>query len=219
MADLSARKFDLLIFDLDGTLIDTRQDLANALNFALQQLSKAPLALDKVTSLVGDGVRVLLARALSGESEETQAKALSWFRQFYAEHLAEHSRLYPRMAEVLACFREKKKAILSNKPQDFTLALLQQLELQASFEIIIGGSPAFPLKPHPQGLQTILAKLQTSASRAIIIGDGENDILAGKAAGVMTCAVTYGFRPAEKLLALQPDFVAREPWELMSLVS
>ncbi len=208
-------EIDLLIFDLDGTLIDTRQDLANAVNYAAQQLGKKPLSLEQVTRLVGDGVRTFFVHAFEGESEATLAEALKFFRQFYAEHLADHSRLYPRMREVLAHFHAQKKAVLSNKPQEFTLSLLQRLDLHTSFEIIIGGSPDFPLKPDPQALQAILQKLQTPAGRALMIGDGENDILVGQAAGVKTCAVTYGFRPAEKLLALQPDFVAHAPQDLI----
>lgn len=217
MPELTNSEIDLLVFDLDGTLIDTRLDLTNAVNYALQQSGKAPLSVAKATTLVGDGVRVFLERALAGESEEVLAKALAWFRQFYAGHLAEYSRLYPHMDEVLAHFHKKKQAVLSNKPQEFTVALLRHLGLQASFEMVIGGSPDFPLKPQPEALLAMLTELQTPASRALMIGDGENDILAGKAAGVRTCAVTYGFRPVEKLLALKPDFVAHEPRELMNL--
>ena len=214
---LRASRVDLLVFDLDGTLIDTRQDLANAVNFALRQLGQTPLSLDHVVSLVGDGVRTLLERALAGAAESTLAQALKFFREFYAGHLAEHSRPYAHMDEVLVYYHAKKKAVLSNKPQEFTLALLQQLGLQDFFEIIIGGGPEFPLKPQPQALQAILTRLEIPAARAVMIGDGENDMLAGKAAGVPVCAAIYGFRAAEKLLALQPDFVAHEPRDLMRL--
>lgn len=211
------REFDLLIFDLDGTLIDTRQDLANAVNHAAQHLGKEPLSLEQVTRLVGDGVRTFFVRAFEGESEEALAKALALFREFYSRHLADHSLPYPRMREVLAHFHAQKKAVLSNKPQEFTLALLQRLEVHGFFEMIIGGGAGFPLKPDPQALHAILASFQTLSHRALMIGDGENDILAGKAAGVKTCAVTYGFRPAEKLLALQPDYVAHAPEDLTAL--
>ncbi|MGH7493854.1 MAG: HAD family hydrolase [bacterium] len=217
MPEVVAHNIDLLIFDLDGTLVDTRQDLANAVNFALQQMGKRPLTLEKVTSLVGDGVRTLLERALAVEGEATLAKALAYFRGFYAGHLSDHSRLYPHMRDVLAHFRAKKKAVLSNKPQEFTYALLERLELLPAFEWVIGGHAGLPLKPDPQALQSILEQSSTPGERAAMIGDGENDILAGKAAGVTTCAVTYGFRPVEKLLALQPDLVAHAPEDLMSL--
>jgi phosphoglycolate phosphatase len=107
--------------------------------------------------------------------------------------------------------------VLSNKPQEFTQALLDKLGLLPAFEIVIGGLPDLPLKPNPLALQKILAQLAVSPSQAVMIGDGENDILAGKAAGVWTCAATYGFRPAQKLLSLQPDFSADDPEDLMTL--
>jgi phosphoglycolate phosphatase len=208
---------DLLVFDLDGTLIDTRQDLADAVNFALRQLGKEPLSLEEVTGLVGDGVRTLLARVLAGESETILAEALVFFRQFYGEHLADHSRFYPRMRDVLLHFRGKKKAVLSNKPQEFARALLDKLDSLPVFDVVIGGHPSRPLKPDPQALQDILTRLATPPVRAVMIGDGENDILAGKAAGLMTCATSYGFRSAQKLLALRPDFVAHAPEDLMNI--
>jgi phosphoglycolate phosphatase-like HAD superfamily hydrolase len=89
------------------------------------------------------------------------------------------------------------------------------LDLDRFFEVIMGGQPSLPLKPDPQVLQNILERLSVPPARAVMIGDGENDVLVGRAAGVITCAVTYGFRPAEKLLALQPDFVAHAPENLI----
>lgn len=219
MPDANHRDIDLLLFDLDGTLIDTRRDLAEAVNYALQQLGKAPLSLEGVIKLVGDGVHTLLARVLAEEAERVQAQALAWFRQYYGEHLADHSRLYSGMRETLEHFQDTPKAVLSNKPEEFTRALLRQLGVQSFFQAIVGARPDLPLKPHPQALQGILQKLSVPSGRAVMIGDGENDILAGKAAGVLTCAVTYGFRPQETLLSLRPDFVAHTPQDLMALRS
>jgi phosphoglycolate phosphatase len=209
---------ELLIFDLDGTLVDTRRDLANAVNHVLRHLGKDELDLETITSYVGDGVRKLLERVLGNTTAEEVEKARQYFRQFYAEHLADFSQLYPGIREVLDYFSKKKKAVISNKPQEFTEALLQRLDIHDYFEMIIGGKPEIKLKPDPEAIQMILQTLKIPPIRSIIIGDGENDILAGKAAGIATCAVTHGFRPEEKLLALQPDFVIHDPPELISLV-
>jgi len=209
---------ELLIFDLDGTLVDTRRDLANAVNYALRQLGRNELGLKTLTSYVGDGLRKLLERALDDPSDSELESARQHFRHFYKEHVADFSQLYPGMLEALENFNDKKKAVLTNKPQEFTDALLQRLEICKYFEFVIGGQPNLKLKPDPDGALKILAHLAAPPSRTIIIGDGENDILAGKAAGIITCAATYGFRPAEKLLALAPDFVVDEPMALKNFI-
>jgi phosphoglycolate phosphatase len=209
---------DLLIFDLDGTLVDTRRDLANAVNYALQQLGKDEIDLDTVTGYVGDGVRKLLERALGDTAKTALQTAHRYFQSYYREHIADFSQTYPGIRNVLVHFAHKQKAVLTNKPQEFTNALLQRLNIHHHFDIIIGGRPGLKLKPDPEAVRLILSRLNVSPSRALIIGDGENDILAGKAAGLATCAVTYGFRSAEKLLALQPDFVVGVPAELKDLI-
>lgn len=208
----------LLIFDLDGTLVDTRLDLATAVNHALQQLGRPPLPLAVLTGFVGDGARTLVARALGNPEINDLETALRFFRAYYAEHLVDHSRLYDGVLETLQHFRHKKKALLSNKPQEFTEPLLARLDLSKFFDVIVGARPDLKLKPDPQPVHFILDQLGIPATGALIIGDGENDVLAGKAAGITTCAVTYGIRPAEKLLPLQPDFVIHNFSELKALM-
>jgi phosphoglycolate phosphatase len=209
---------DLLIFDLDGTLVDTRRDLANAMNYALCQLGKNALDLQTLTSYVGDGISKLLERALPNSSETDVETVRQHFRQFYFEHIADFSQPYSGMIEVLDHFAGKKKAVLTNKPQEFAEALLQRLGICKYFVTIIGGQPNLKLKPDPEAILKILNHLAILPARTIIIGDSENDIWAGKASGAVTCAVTYGFRSAEKLLALNPDFVIDEPQALKTFV-
>ncbi|MDZ7266518.1 MAG: HAD-IA family hydrolase [candidate division KSB1 bacterium] len=209
----------LLVFDLDGTLVDTRQDLANAVNHALHSLGRPPLPLAHLTACLGDGARMLLTRALPGGSAAEIEAGLRRFREFYAEHLLDHSRLYPGVRETLRHFAGKKKALLSNKPQEFVTAMLQRLQLAGHFDMIVGGHPARKLKPDPQSLLDILANLGVAPVSALIIGDGENDLIAGRAAGIATCAVLYGYRPAETLLALQPDYTVQALPELISLIT
>lgn len=212
------RDKSLLIFDLDGTLVDTRLDLATAVNHALQQLGRPPLPLAVLTGFVGDGARTLVARALGNPEINDLETALRFFRAYYAEHLVDHSRLYDGVLETLQHFRHKKKALLSNKPQEFTEPLLARIDLSKFFDVIVGARPDLKLKPDPQPVHFILDQLGVPAAGALIIGDGENDVLAGKAAGITTCAVTYGIRPAEKLLPLQPDFVIHNFSELKALM-
>ncbi len=209
---------DLLIFDLDGTLVDTRRDLVNAVNFALRQLGKNEVEVDTVTGYVGDGVRKLLERVLGDAAKIELETAHLHFRSYYHEHITDFSQPYPSIREILEHFAYKQKAILTNKPQEFTETLLRRLDIDRYFAKVIGGQPGLKLKPDPEAIFKILHHFDLPASRALIIGDGENDILVGKAAKIVTCAVAYGFRPVEKLLALQPDFVIAAPAELIGMV-
>jgi len=208
----------LLVFDLDGTLVDTRQDLANAVNHALHSLGREPLSLSQLIAYVGDGARTLMQRALANGSAAEVEAGLRSFRAFYADHLLDHSRLYPGVVETLRHFAGRKKALLSNKPQEFVDAIMQRLQLADYFDMIIGGHPSRQLKPDPQPLRDLLEKLATPAATSLIIGDSENDLLAGRAAGLATCAVLSGYRPAETLLALQPDFAVQTLSELKNLI-
>ncbi len=209
---------DLLIYDLDGTLVDTRRDLANAVNYALQQLGKNEVEVDTVTGYVGDGVRKLLERALGAAAKTELETAHRHFGAYYHEHIADFSQPYSGIREVLEHFAHKQKVILTNKPQEFTDALLQRLDIRRHFAMVVGGQPDLKLKPDPEAVFRILQHFNLPASRVLIIGDGENDILAGQAAKIVTCAAAYGFRPVEKLRALEPDFVIETPADLIDLI-
>jgi phosphoglycolate phosphatase len=209
---------DLVIFDLDGTLVDTRRDLANAVNHALQQLGKKELEIEIITRYVGDGVRKLLERVLQNGRDEELEVASRYFRYYYLEHLTDFSLPYPGIRETLEHFDHKKKAVLTNKPQEFTEAILQRLALRHYFDVVAGGQPGLKLKPHPEAVMAVLQCFEVPLSAAVMIGDGENDILVGKAAGVKTCAVTYGFRSEQELLALQPDFFVQDAIALKRLI-
>lgn len=211
-------EIELLIFDLDGTLVDTRRDLANAVNYALQQTGRSVLPLEVVVSYVGDGLKKLLERALGRVAEAEAEIVRQHFRQYYFEHIADFSRPYAGTVEILEHFAAKKKAVLTNKPQEFSDKLLERLGICKYFEMVVGGQADLPLKPEPEGLVKILQHLAIQPSRAAIIGDSENDILAGKAAGAFTGAATYGFRPLENLLPLHPDFLINHPVELKNYV-
>lgn len=208
---------DLLIFDLDGTLADTLQDLANALNFALTQLGRESLSLEKIRQYIGDGVVKFLERAIHNPRPEEIESALRSFREFYQVHLTEFTRLYPGAQEVLLHYAGKKKAILTNKPEEYALPLIERLGLHSYFDLIIAGNGRRALKPDPQGIREILEKTAVPAQQAVMIGDSENDVLAGQAAGCLTFFAAYGFRNPERVLPLHPDFWADNLPALKSL--
>ncbi len=211
-------EIDLIVFDLDGTLVDTRQDLTDAVNYALKRLGKPPLDVDTVTRNVGDGVRMLLLRTLQIEDDALRAKGRDYFIEYYSQHLADHTRPYPGIIEMLDTLKGFKMAVLTNKSQEFTEPLLRQIGLDRYFVKVIGGNAGYPAKPDPQGLQAILSTLEVPAEKAIMIGDSGNDIHVGKALGVKTCAVSWGYRPLDELKALQPDFIAESPQDIIHIV-
>lgn len=198
---------DLLIFDLDGTLVDTRQDLTNSVNFVRQNFGLPELPLVEVVRYVGDGVHKLMERTLQSNDPNLIEEARRIFARHYREHCLDFSALYDGVLDVLHHFREKKMAVISNKPDEFTLAILKGLGVGHYFKIILGGDSQPELKPSPAPILHILEKLGVPSEKAVIIGDGATDIESGKRAGIHTCAVTYGYRSREILTQSQPELM------------
>lgn len=213
---------DLLIFDLDGTLVDSKLDIANGVNHTLTTLGLAHISNEEIYHYVGHGVTDLIADAV-GLHQERRGEALKIFMDYYQSHLTDHTQLFPGMQEVLDYFSVKKKAVLTNKPQGLTDLLLRQLGLTTRFDMIIGAtvdSPGsgFPKKPDSASTQHILKTCDVSPQRAVIIGDSAVDIETGKNAGILTCGVTYGFRPRQELEQAGCNLIIDHPSELMRLL-
>lgn len=206
----------LLIFDLDGTLIDTLEDITASVNFTLQKMDRQPIPLDTVRQYVGDGVETLLTRALGGHAE-LLADALGVYTVHHSRNLAVRSRLYPSVKETLEYFRSLTMAVFSNKAMEFVRPLLEDLGIARYFRIILGAGSGMPLKPAPDAVLNILSDFRVPKEGAVMVGDGTTDIRAGKAAGITTCAVTYGFRSEEELRKAGPDYVIHELSELKEL--
>lgn len=211
-------QIDLLIFDLDGTLAETRYDLANAVNYALQKLDKVVLDVPTIASYVGNGVGKLLERSLgNGYTPEEYENAWEHFHRHYSKHLMDNTFLYPGMKEVLDFYSHKKMAVLSNKSHPYTVAIVEQLGIKPYFDLVLGSQNGFERKPSPQGILQITGQLNAAAEKTVIIGDTSNDIEAGKAAGIHTCAVTFGYRSAEEIAPFQPEFMVHSTSELKGL--
>ncbi len=210
-------RVDLIIFDLDGTLVDTCHDLANSVNFALNALDLPPLELQEVISHVGDGLKKLMDRSLPKDRLGEMDEAIDIFRSHYREHLLDFSVFYPKVENVLNYFRGKKMAVVSNKPEEFTRLILKGLRRADLFEIILGGDSLPVMKPDPGPILHILKQLSVSPEKTAIVGDGTTDIEAGKAANVWTCAVTYGLKKKEVLLKMKPDFMIEDIVELKKI--
>ncbi len=210
---------DLLLFDLDGTLADTKADLATAVNLTLRHFGVPEHPPEHIYAFVGDGVRVLLARAFESKGAKAFEEALTVFRGHYMDHLLDQTRFYPGVEKVLSHFADKKKGIVTNKPIEYTLKLIDGLGARPRFDIILGGNSTPNLKPHPEMIHRALETLSVKADSAVMIGDNVNDIQAARAAGVRSVAVGYGLGDAAVLKAAGPDFFCEKMEDVMGLFS
>jgi phosphoglycolate phosphatase len=210
------KPISLLIFDLDGTLVNTLEDIAASVNYTLSRLGSPVLPLDRVRQYVGDGIEMLMARSL-GERNGRLADAVTLYKEHHRQNLVVRSRLYPSVRETLEHFKSLPLSMISNKSAEFIGPLLDGLGIGHYFKIIIGADAGLQLKPAPDAVLRILSELGVSKERAVMVGDGTADIKAGRAAGVLTCAVTYGFRSEDELRTAGPDHVIHELSELKNL--
>ena len=212
----------LVIFDLDGTLIDSRQDLADSVNALLVELGAAPLSLDDVTAMVGEGAAVLVSRALkaSGLSPDTP-HALERFLVHYDDRLTAHTRPYAGIVEALDELRSHglALAVLTNKPQRATATILDRLDLTRWFFQMIGGDTAAGRKPEPAGLLSIARLAKVEAFETLMVGDSAIDLRTAHRADTAVCLARYGFGLNLDGVALRGDeaFIG-DPRELPALV-
>lgn len=207
-----------LIFDLDGTLIDSCADIAASLNYVLAQL-KLPLRPPReVERFVGDGVKVLFARATGSSDPELLDRAVALFRPHYLEHCVDQTVLYPGVKDVLERYKSKKCAVVSNKPYEMVLKTLDHFSIRSCFASVMGAESTPNRKPHPEPVTKTLEILNAARETALMIGDGTADMEAGAGAGVKTCAALYGYRSREELAAANPDFTIESISDLKYLI-
>ncbi|WP_022681277.1 HAD family hydrolase [Sphingobium bisphenolivorans] len=198
--------FDIVGFDLDGTLLDTSGDLAAAVNYALGTLGRASFPVEEIKPFVGKGAKVMLTRALDasgGYDEATLAKTLPVLLDYYEQNLAIHSRPYPGLIEMMDALQAAsvKLAICTNKAERFTIPLMHQIGLSDRFASIVGGDTVGVAKPDPAPIHAMIER--AGGGRAIFLGDTINDIAGARNAGIPSIAVSFGFLdgPVEQLEA------------------
>ena len=199
------RKISLIVYDFDGTLVDTLFDIADSVNLVLGDLGLPQLPRQTIRKYVGNGVERLMRQSLENSSFKDISKAVNLFKKHYSENLVKHTDFYPHGRETLEYFKNKKQAICSNKPEDFVRRILRSLDGLKYFQEIIGGDSVKTKKPNPEGLMFILKSLNISPDKAVLIGDSPVDIETGKRAGVYTCVVNYGLGFPEEIDAAKPD--------------
>jgi phosphoglycolate phosphatase len=220
------RTIKLVIFDLDGTLIDSRLDLVHSVNAALRHIGRPELPDDVIASYVGDGAPILIQRALGGEAVEDAIvrQGLQFFLSYYREHKLDHTTVYAGVKEALAAVQRtsngkpRRLAVLSNKPVVPSRLIVEALGLGPFFTQIYGGNSFATKKPDPQGARKLLEENSVRPEEAAIVGDSHVDVETGVNAGLWTVAVNYGFAPHTLQKAL-PDVLVDTPHELAEVFS
>ena len=206
----------LLVFDLDGTLIDSRRDIADSLNFALKQEGFSQLPQKKIEDLVGWGAKQLVQEALGNPSEEDLMRVFLSFWNRYDAHLLDYTRPYDGVIEFLEATGDWQRAVITNKPEGFSRKIIQGLGLEKYFQWLVGGDSLAVRKPDAAAIQPIRDALG-NWEIGVMVGDSVVDLTFGKAAGLINCALTHGFGIHEELRAMAPEFLVKDFFELSAL--
>jgi phosphoglycolate phosphatase len=215
----ASARYDVVLLDLDGTLVDTRLDLVGSTNHVRRSFGLPPLAAREVERLVGHGARALVERALGVERTDLHDEGVSRFLEHYTEHCLDHTRPYAGMAELIdsAAPCGVRFAVVTNKPEALSRRILAGLDLLDGLVSVVGGDTFPQRKPHPRGVEHVLTLCGAERSRALLVGDSAVDVATGRAARVSTCGVLWGFDP-EGLLASPPELLARDAAELGAII-
>lgn len=209
---------DLIIFDLDGTLVDSRKYIANAVNFTLNHVGLKEKSRSEITFYIGQGVEDLIRKSLGNKQDALLKRALSVFEEYYRKDATGNSILYPGVQEILEYFKKKRKVMVTNRNYEFDALTLKALGIHDYFTDIIGGDNIGCMKPSSCPLDIALCRLDINEEKSIIVGDMDIDILADKKGGIVTCAVTYGIGKKEDILRAKPDFIIGNIAELKNII-
>ncbi len=208
----------VIIFDLDGTLIDSVSDLAASVNFMLRSLNLSEVEEKRVREWVGNGASMLVKRALGEKNIELFDRAISIFLNYYENNLTSYTSLYPGVKEVLQNLQDFKLSIVTNKPYRFIKPILEKLDIESYFDYYLGGDSLKEKKPHPMPLLKVCEEFGASADEALMVGDSKNDILAAKNAGMECVGVCYGYNYGENIENYSPDFIINDIKDLNKIL-
>jgi len=214
-AGVAVATFDLIVFDLDGVIIDSAQDLVNAAQHSLQHVGSSHPDPLFMRSCIGGGARNLLLRCLDEDKKERVDQALAFFRTYYPQHCTEHTVLHPGVHEVLRFYAGKKRLALATfKIRSATIKILTALQVLDYFDVVITADDVQRPKPDPECIRVILQRLGLRPERTLLVGDTITDIRTGTNAGVATCAVSYGIGARLELCDSGPNFLIDDIREL-----
>lgn len=211
------KHIELMIFDLDGTLVNSGGDIVASVNYTLESLDIPTKSQEEILTFVGDGVNKMIERALGKDIQHLFNRAMDIFSDYYAGHMLDTTRLCDSVIEVLDHFRNKKKVIITNKRRYFTLKMTDALGISRYFEEIIGADSTAYIKPDPRLFIPLLERVHAVYNDTVVVGDGVNDIMLAKNAGVLSCALLNGLTRRDILLALDPDYACEGLRELIKI--
>jgi phosphoglycolate phosphatase len=211
--------YKAVIFDLDGTLVNSLEDLADAVNFALTCFKQPVHSVESIKAMIGDGTRIFISRALPADKQDLIEQTLVKMREKYIEICLNKTRPYDGMREVLDELRKRgiKMAVLTNKDQKMSEKVVKHF-FDGYFQILMGTIDAVPLKPDPKAVLKMLKELDVKPSKALFVGDSNIDIKTAKAAGIIGIGVNWGFRSEEELKRAGADFIINTPKELLNIL-
>lgn len=204
----------LILYDLDGTLVDTRRDIINGVRYALETLQGPELTDDEIKDCVGTGLHALIRQVFRTEDEKLADRGAKLYREHYKKHMLDHTRLYPGAREFLEHFKDRKQAVITNKPNPFSSQILEALGVAHYFIAIIAGDNGLPFKPDPAAIHHLLEATNATDEEAIFVGDSPIDIQAARNAGVEVVTLSHGFASEAVLREAKPDYIARDFPEL-----
>ncbi len=207
----------LIAYDLDGTLVDTREDIVRAANYMLSVMGREPLAADKIHSYVGHGLHDLIKSCLASSDEKEIEKGAKVYRRYYGEHMMDSTCLYPGSLEVLEHFKDRRQMVITNKPSPFSEEMLEKLGVAPYLSVILTGSSKHPPKPDPTAFLQALSSQGVRPEEALLVGDSEVDLETGRRAGVDTALIAHGFVRRDKLESHRPEWLVDTFKDFLSL--
>lgn len=208
----------LIIYDLDGTLVDTRRDISDAANHMLRSMALPELPQTTIEKFVGRGVQDFIKNCLGTGVRRQIEKGLKLFRAYYHDHMLDHSKLYPGAKELLDYFKDRFQAVITNKPDPFSAEILKGLGVADYFFYIVAGNSSFPRKPDPGAVRAIMRMKNVTPEETIFVGDSQIDIETARNSRVSAVIMTHGFVGADELKSAQPDLLVNHFSELLEYV-
>ena len=207
----------LILYDLDGTLVDTRRDIINGVRYALEVLKGPDLTDDEIKDCVGTGLHALIKQVFRTEDEKLADQGSKLYREYYKKHMLDHTKLYPGAREFLEYFKDRKQAVITNKPNPFSSQILEALGVAHFFIAILAGDNGLPFKPDPAAIRHLIEETGVTAKEVIFVGDSPIDIQSARNAGVEVVTLSHGFASEATLREAGPDHIVRDFAELLRL--
>ncbi len=207
----------LILYDLDGTLADTRRDIINGVRHALGVLNGPDLTDDEIKDCVGTGLHALIRQVFRTEDEKLADRGSQLYREHYKKHMLDHTKLYPGVREFLEHFKDRKQAVITNKPNPFSSQILEALGVAHFFIAILAGDNGLPFKPDPAAIRHLIEETDASPEEVIFVGDSPIDIQAARNAGIEVVTLSHGFASEATLREAKPDYIIHNFSELLRL--